>query len=357
MNLREAVLVTAFGLVPLVSATAQSPSREPGTTALTPVRGMTISCQTNGREWGTPEFGEEVRLLSEMGVNWVSIHPYARINNDGRVTWREIDPANPPAHIAGPVAAAHEHGVAILIKPHLAYWGSEFSWRGEIDFEGEDLERFRRTYTAWIHSMVEVVSDADAFCVGTELDRFLGREHDSFWRELIEGVRARTDANLTYAANWTDFEDVRFWPLLDTIGVQGYFPLTSSRSAGTKTEQLVDGWGSWIRRLRVLHRRHGKPVVLAELGYDEHLGAAHEPWKGRPWRERREGGPSQAGQDLQLRCLDSGMKVLQAEREWLRGAFLWKWFVGPAGRADFPLNKAPVRSLIQSHWGSEAQAQ
>ena len=44
-----------------------------------PVRGMTISCQTWGWEWGTDEMVESMRELKTLGVNWISIHPYARI--------------------------------------------------------------------------------------------------------------------------------------------------------------------------------------------------------------------------------------------------------------------------------------
>ena len=40
----------------------------------------------------------------------------------------------PPDYIARPIREAHAQGLKVLIKPHIAYWGSPFRWRGEIKF-------------------------------------------------------------------------------------------------------------------------------------------------------------------------------------------------------------------------------
>ncbi len=52
-------------------------------------KGMTISCQTWGYEWATPEMRETMVELKSLGVNWISIHPYARVRESGSVSHRK----------------------------------------------------------------------------------------------------------------------------------------------------------------------------------------------------------------------------------------------------------------------------
>ncbi len=349
------LLIAVIGVLPCLGVAAvQTPVAAPLPHDHASVRGMTVSCQTNGREWGTPDFGTELERLAEFGVNWVAIHPYATIRNDGRVTWSPLDPENPPAHLAGALAAARERGLSILVKPHLAYWGSPFSWRGEIRFdETEDLERFRETYSEWILSVAEICSDADGFAVGTELEGFLGSRDERFWRDLIAGVRERTDAHLTYAANWSAFRKVRFWDALDCIGVQAYFPLAAKNASlegVSGRARLQAGWTPWLEACRSLSQRTGKPVVFTELGYDACAGAAHEPWIGRGGHGLRRSEPSGEELVLQELCLDVALEIMDEHSEWLRGALLWKWFVGPAPGADYVLDRPAVLDLLRERW-------
>jgi hypothetical protein len=114
------------------------------------VRGMTISCQTWGKEWADPALEQELVDLKGLGANWIAIHPYGWIQNDGRVDVRPpLDPAAPPEWIKRPIEAAHEHGMAICVKPQIGYWGSRFSWPGEVEFAAEaERARFFADYRA-----------------------------------------------------------------------------------------------------------------------------------------------------------------------------------------------------------------
>ena len=309
------------------------------------IRGMTISCQTWGAEWGRPELDDELRELKQLGVNWISIHPYAWISKDGAVRWRELDPNQPPNWLTYPIEAAHRHGLSILIKPHLGYWGSPFSWRGEIEFpEPSEQERFFRTYQSWIATVAQITRDCDGFVVGTELDRLI--VHEESWRAIITAVRNVTPAPLTYAANWTDYQRVNFWSELDAIGIQAYFPLCTTDDP-THAE-LREGWNRIADDLRGFHRQHGKPLVFTELGYDVSPNAAREPWRSG----RGASGDVNQSRLLQRRCLEVALEVMDREREWLRGAFLWKWFVGNPGRADFLMDSPSVRQVLEQSWQS-----
>ena len=210
----------------------------------TEVRGITISTHGIGRDWGTDAIVPTLEDIRAVGANWVAIHPYASIRADGSLRWSDIDPDDPPAHIVRPIREAHRLGLRIYIKPHIAYWRSPFSWRGEIAFDrAEDWQRFWRDYREWIALLATVCREADGFVVGTELDRMLTFEEE--WRALIAEVRQHTDAPLTYAANWTDYRQVPFWDALDVIGIQAYFPLTEDPEPTTRRISALAGQSAW----------------------------------------------------------------------------------------------------------------
>jgi hypothetical protein len=312
------------------------------------VRGVTVSCQTWGWEWGTDGFAEELDRLRALGVNWVAIHPYGSIRADGTVEARRIDPAQPPEWIARPIREAHARGMSILVIPHVAYWGSPWSWRGAIEFDApEKLERFFATYERWIVSVASIAREADGFCVGNELEKLVASEHR--WRAVIAAVRAVTPARLTWAANWSGYRDVRFWDALDAIGVQAYFPLCEREDP--PAEVLRQAWKPILAELRAFHEQVGKPVVFTELGYRAALDCAREPWT---YREER-GELRERAEAIQARCLEVALSEIEPEREWLRGAFLWKWFVaseGHEGRSNFTVDREDMRAVLRSSWGA-----
>ncbi|MEO0650695.1 MAG: hypothetical protein AAFZ65_08455 [Planctomycetota bacterium] len=332
----------------MVAHTAGSASED----GLAQVRGMTVSCQTWGIEWGTHAFVTELEELAEIGVNWVAIHPYASIRADGEVRWRPLDPTAPPQWLERPIREAHARGFGILIKPHLAYWGSPFEWRGSIDFpEPADRDRFWSTYSEWIVQLAATCREADAFAIGTELALLEGDVDQ--WRGLAGRVRERTDGLLTYAANWDTFERVAFWDALDCVGIQGYFPLAQGEELDAAAarlpnrERLVAAWDPHFQAMYRVHQRTGKPVVFTEVGFTQSSMAAVEPWSAH--REQTE-----LALETQRRCLEATLLAIEASEEWFRGAFLWKCFPGPSRSTDFALEGPELRGLIQTVWAGDA---
>jgi hypothetical protein len=321
------------------------PAGEQAVTDTLLVRGMTISCQGWGGEWGSDAFATELSDLARMGVNWVAIHPYCSIRADGTIEARRLDPAAPPGWITRPIREAHARHMAILIIPHVAYWGTGWSWRGAIDFADPGARaRFFATYQRFLVDVATCARGADALSIGNELEKLV--VHDAEWRTLIAAVRAATDAKLTYAADWSAYEHVPFWDALDAIGIDAYFPLCES--AEPTEASLREGWSTILPRLRALHERTGKPVVFTELGYNCSLDAARTPWA---YSQAR--GPDHArAESLQTLCLRVALDEIGAQSEWLRGAFLWKWFVGRTGRENFLAKTPAMRAAIAGAWGS-----
>lgn len=302
------------------------------------VRGITISTHGGGRDWGSDAIVPTLRDIRAVGANWVSTHPYARIDADGTVRFRPFDPDDPPAHLVRPIREAHAQGLSICIKPHLAYWGSPFSWRGEITFQtDEQWRRFWQDYRRWILALAHASRDADAFVVGTELDQTLHFEAE--WRALIAEVRQITDAPLTYAANWTDYHRVPFWDALDVIGIQAYFPLTKQPTADRA--ELQRGWQRRMAELRLYAELHDRNIVFTELGYNQSFKAPLEPWAYEV---------DAGAEAVQQACLQTALEAIDAETR-IVGALLWKWFPHPrpVGR-NFQLATPEIKRIIAAQW-------
>ncbi|NKB69983.1 MAG: hypothetical protein GKR89_23155 [Candidatus Latescibacteria bacterium] len=303
------------------------------------VQGITISTHGSGRDWGSDAMAPTMESIRQVGANWVSIHPYARIGADGSVRFRPIDPENPPAYLVRPIAEAHRLGLNICIKPHLAYWGSPFSWRGEITFATDaEWQRFWSEYENWIVQVARACRKTDAFVVGTELDQTLHDEDR--WRRIIAQVRKETDAPLTYAANWPDYQRVPFWDALDIIGIQAYFPLVKEKDPSR--EELRLGWQRLMGQLRAYAQTQNRRIVFTELGYNQSHLAPVEPWD-----YHVDGEPASP---IQEACLEMALEAIAAE-ETVVGTLLWKWFPHPrpVGR-NFQLATPRLMRIISAAW-------
>jgi hypothetical protein len=307
------------------------------------IRGMTVSCQTWGWEWGSDEMVTTMRELKQLGVNWIAIHPYARIHADGTVQGFSGRGDESFAWLTRPIMEAHRMGLKICIKPHLAYWGSKFRWRGDVAFDSpEQWDNFFASYSDWMNSLATICKEADAFVVATELDRTVAFE--SRWRNIIEQMRSLTNAPLTYASNWTDYRSVPFWDALDVIGIQAYFPLADSPSS-PELDQLASAWDNHLKELNSFAAKLGKTIVFTELGYDLSQNAAFKPWE-----SGRRNMPDEA---LQQKCLESALRAIERDDQVI-GAFLWKWFPGDTDHENFLKSTPAMRSLIKSYWAEPA---
>lgn len=304
-----------------------------------PFRGVTVSCQTWGAEWETPEMVTALDELASLGANAIALHPYALVNEDGSL---QIPSDSEPSYITTPIGWARERGLRVMLIPHLGYWHTKFLWRGEIDFETtEEWDRFFSDYTRWITSMARLAQKhgVELFSVGLEYvktERF-----DQRWRDVIASVRAVYSGKITYGANWDRFEDVPFWDAVDMIGVLAYFPLTDKRDPSAR--EIALGWRKWMKKLNSLSAEYGKPVVFTEIGYNESASAASKPWAFPKGGENAKA--------IQARCLDQGL-ALQERYPFLEGMFLWKWFpdLPLPDSYTFDLRRTELKQIIAQHW-------
>lgn len=311
-------------------------------TGHSPIRGVVISCQTWGPEWGSDAMVEALRDVKALGANWVQIHPYAAVTRDGRLRRQAcLEADSPPFWLTRPIAEAHRLGLKVCITPHVAPWRAGWGWRGDIRFESPaQWDQFFADYRWWITRLARICRDADGFSVGSELDQTLD-DHEAEWRAIIAAVRDETEAALTYTANWPDYQRVRFWDALDAISLSAYFPVTEHNRIPTPKE-IDRAWEHIRAEVLAYAQAQERPVVFMELGYDQGLNAAREPWIDG---DRRPGGAA-----LQARCLDRALAAVEVPGDSLVGAFLWKWFPGPAPGENYLVSEPHMREVVARHW-------
>lgn len=305
------------------------------------LRGMVVSCPRAGQIWGSPEMARSLEEITALGVDWVAIHPYARVERDGSIRHR---PAQEADYLQRAASLAEQAGVKLFWKPHLAYWGN-FEWRGDIEF-GEDTAAWRRFFDGYRAFIVDQARFAqsvgvDLLAVGVEYEKTT--HHETEWRQIIAAVRAVFSGRLTYAANWDSLDRVPFWDALDLIGVHAYFPL--SQEELPQRTAIWRGWDQPLARLaRLSQGLEDKPVLFAEIGYARSARAAVEPW-----RPDIESAPAV----LALRRMLIEVAVERVEQAaYVEGMFWWKWIPGDdRWDRDFSMRDEEARQAVLRHWG------
>jgi hypothetical protein len=221
--------------------------------------------------------------------------------------------------------------------------------RGDYGFDSLDgyLDAEIRTHREWAESVTWGGGERAVERINRRRARLLGH-----WRELIAGVRQVYRGRLTYAANFDQYREVAFWPDLDLIGINAYFPLRDvTRPAGTPEDlriALLEGWRTILGDLDAFRHERGiggMEVLFTEIGYARHVGSTLEPWNGTGFSlvyadERHElwvwgDQPVDLGERAAaIRALHDAHQEL--ERPLLRGLLYWKLSTIPSHREIEP---------------------
>lgn len=247
---------------------------------------------------------------------------------------------------------ARQRGIHTLLKPHL-WLRQGGTWPGDVRMtSAPDWQAWFASYSTFMlhYARLAEANNMEALCIGTELAH-ASTEHEAEWRALIRQIRAVYHGQLTYAANWSgEFEQIRFWDALDFIGVQAYFPLSTTERPDKAA--LRTAWQEPLRRLRAVHRRYRKPILFTEIGYKTTPDAAIEPWK---WPDRA-ALPTTPDEATQAACYAAMFEACWPQ-PWLGGVFVWKWYPGlsAAGATrrhlDFTPQHKPAEQVMASWFG------
>jgi glycosyl hydrolase family 113/HEAT repeat protein len=332
-------------------------------------RGVNWWHEETGGDAGAGSF----RKLSELGVDWVSIHSWDPLQRDVHAPgWAEMHHPYAIPRLADLVRSAHAAGLKVMVKPHLEMRGYEPTWEERRILQGGDaaarralISRIRESWARprpW-HNDIEMTTEtewrqwfsqyegyvlayarqaaeagADAFCVGRETDKAAIARPDD-WRRIIARVRETFAGALTYSANFDSYDRIAFWDALDVIGVSAYFPLADG---APKEEDLAAAWDRILARLETVARKTNRRVVFTEIGYPAVPTAASRPWD-------EPSGPADVW--LQARLYEAALQAV-SKRPFMVGTFFWLWegVARPAFRdASFSIQDKPA-SFVMADW-------
>lgn len=284
-------------------------------------------CWVGGRE-GLK--GGELKNLASIGANAMSQTPFGWQSdpNSPEIRWSLEDDrkwwGESGRGLEATLDSGNIHQISTMLKPHLWVRGA---WPGEIEMKSEtDWQLWFEEYEAFILDYANFAERTGMpfFCIGTELEKSSHRTAD--WKKIIQAIRKVYSGQLTYAANFTEFEQVEFWTDLDFIGIQAYFPLSEKDEPQLK--DLLKSWRSHLKIIESTVIRFQKPVIFTEIGYCNTADAAREPWV---WpNERKETALSEA---IQALCYEAFFQSVW-EKDWLAGVYFWKWY--PDGKRRDP---------------------
>lgn len=290
----------------------------------------------------TPMSDKSLTKVSEVGANWVSI----------LVTWYQTTPWSCDIHrtektpsdesIIHAIRKAHELGMKVMLKPHLDLLDkSDGSWRGEIGATKEaEWDEWFRQYKDYLMYYVDIANkeNVEMICIGTELSTS-ATVKGYLWRDLIKKVRGKYSGLLTYAAHWDRYIDLRFWDLLDYVGVNVYFPL-SEKMVPTFREMKA-AWKKYAVELEKFHRKSGKPIIFPEIGCSSADGSVIRPWEHIP--------RSEVNLEIQKNYYESLLETFW-NKDWFYGVYWWYWGTnvrmgGLYNRGFTPQNKPAEQAI------------
>jgi len=291
---------------------------------------------------------EHLTTVKEINANWVAVIPYAFmrgystkvIYNTEFQWWGEKEEG-----ISKIINEARKGHLKIMLKPHL--WISGDGWAGDFTLKTEtEWLLWEQSYTKYILDFCKLAKDhkVELFCIGTEL-RQVAKQRPQFWLHLIKQIRTIYNGQLTYAANWDNYQNINFWAALDYIGIDSYFPLSEDKTPNTNN--LKKAWLPIKTELKHFSNYYDKPILFTEFGYTSSDYCAKESWS-----DNNSYSPNQQAQANAYHALFE----TYWDENWFAGGFLWKWHLQDNTMRNYKTNFTPQgkkASHIIMNWYSE----
>jgi len=262
--------------------------------------------------------------VTAIGAGWISCVPYGFVRwgssnlryNTDRQWWGETE-----AGIIETIKFAHQNDVKVMMKPQI--WSPD-GWIGDYNCESNACwEEWEEKYTKFILFYAQLASDhgVEMLCVGTELKTHMANRPDYF-KNLIPKIKEVYCGELTYSANWDNFDEVVIWDQLDYVGLSAYFPINEKKTPSVS--YLIKQWKTVERKLSNYSEKVGKPLLFTEYGYLSVDGSG-----GKTWILEKQVRKLPRNEQAQANCFEALYEVF-GDKEYWAGGFIWKWF--PHGR-------------------------
>jgi len=214
----------------------------------------------------------------------------------------------------------HDLGMKVCLKPVINC--RDHVWRARIEFPDESdkgpdgyWDEWFSHYQAFLTHYAELAADynCEMFCVGCEMG---GTERkEKHWRETVNMVKEFYKGPLMYNTNHGDEEQVKWFDMVDYVGVSAYYPLSNKKKP--TEEDMYKGWMKRKTELKKLSDKWGKKIIFAEVGIRSAAGCVSMPWdylhKDLPFDEQEQA-------DYYNSCFRAFF-----HEPWFAGCFWWHW--------------------------------
>lgn len=347
MNRRD---VVAGFVSAMIGTNAIAAGRNPITRRMSRTIGFNLISWNENTNTNPASWISAVRFAFEVGARRVSFVPYAFVDRStGEIFSKSrqgltIGPTQ--AAIAPAAKEAVRLGLSVSIKPLVEIdnaVGEGAIWRGTIELSSELQNVFFTHYCTYILQMAEMARAvrASRFYIGSELEGLTKDPSASgHWRKLIADCRAVFSEGqaclLTYASNFTEYEKVSFWPQLDEVGIDAYFPLATAKTAQglqhPTTADIADAWDHSLEKMRRFSARVGRPVLLAEWGVVPFDMTTAEPSQEHP--------SSLLDESEAIAAYQAVLPSVAKAKQWLKGIDLWHLQVDPDDDSPYRIEQS-----------------
>ena len=261
--------------------------------------------------------------IKRVNADWIAVIPYAftktneplvhydHQNKDHR-WWGEGRQG-----VEETIKQAQQNGLKIMLKPQV--WCGR-GWIGSLDFEKKtDWEKWEKSYEDYILPFAELAEEKciDILCIGTEIKQS-AIKRPVFWNHLIHKIRSRYSGLITYAANWDEYNQIKFWSKLDYVGIDAYFPL--SDKATPQMTDLMEPLEQVLSTIEKFSKQHKKKILFTEYGYLSVDGCAGKTWELESNLHALNYNPT-----AQANAIQTLLECCSKKNFWA-GGFIWKWY-------------------------------
>jgi len=285
-----------------------------------------------------PQVDSTLEYLHGLGVESVSILT-TQYQDSSTPTAIYYDLWKTPmdSGIESVIQKAKSLGMRTVLKPHID--PNDGSWRGNISFSSEaEWTSWFISYRNFITHYAQLAEDngVDMLVIGTEL---AGTTHRPEWNQIIDDIRAIFSGEITYAADNDNYQTITWWNRLDYIGINAYFPLTTSYDPALS--DLISEWNLIAQDLQTFSQAQGKQIILTEVGYQSYDGANIMPW----WAPT-----STEDEQEQADCHESALSTT-FNAAWNGGYYVYMSYHNPWQNVDgFDFAAKPAETTISTYY-------
>lgn len=321
--------------------------------APSPVQGLPPGEKIGGVNFVSPakKVGAECFApLARINSGWIALNPFSYGRpHDPKLMW-DLEWqwwGERSEGIKAMLEYAKEYNLKVIIKPHI--WVRGEGWAGDFvcDTE-EDWAEWESNFERFIMMYANIAAEYNiaAFCIGTEVRKSVA-DRPHFWEQLIDKVRAVYSGKLTYAANWDNYQNVRFWKKLDFIGIDNYYPISDQKLP--EVDDMMEAWKPFKAEMKAFSEKLDRQVIFTEYGYRSIDQTAWKQWLLPEHWEKTEGNVNLTAQ---VNAYSALYKTYWNE-PWFAGGFIWKWYardgeVGGSEDRDYTPQHKPVEALIKA---------